>query len=119
MPSLRERLRRPQTYLLALALVAGAALADSARAPEAQITGRVWVGCVRLYQHYGRPVTRLVIRCRYQPTCSEYSLQAVQRFGTRHGLWLTVRRLVSCNGRVPQGTQDPVPPAASVSQLRR
>ncbi|MDQ2774870.1 MAG: membrane protein insertion efficiency factor YidD [Acidobacteriota bacterium] len=50
-----------------------------------------------------------MIRCRYQPTCSEYSLEAVRRFGIGRGLQLTVRRLSSCKRDVPFGTSDPIP----------
>ena len=50
-----------------------------------------------------------LIACRYDPTCSVYSIQAVQKYGIRWGLVLSVKRLLSCTRSVPFGTFDPVP----------
>lgn len=108
MSALRQCLKRPLTYLYALALLLLLAALDSARRPDAQVTGKAWVAAVRLYQRAGRPVTSRFIHCRYRPTCSEYSVQSVERFGIMRGLALTVRRLRSCTTSVAEGTEDPV-----------
>jgi hypothetical protein len=49
-------------------------------------------------------------RCRYQPTCSTYALEALAQHGGLKGGWLTLRRIVRCH---PFGTcgYDPVPPS--------
>jgi putative membrane protein insertion efficiency factor len=112
-PPLRKFLTKPHTYLAIFALLMGAALFDSYRPPPNQWTSVTYVWGVRLYQKYGRPVTSRYIQCRYRPTCSEYSLQAVQSLGIRRGLALTYRRLASCTTAVPLGTPDPVPPLNS------
>lgn len=46
--------------------------------------------------------------CRYQPTCSRYAVEALERHGALRGSWLTVRRLVRCNPWGGMG-YDPVP----------
>jgi putative membrane protein insertion efficiency factor len=104
-------LKRPETYLLALLLLAILLLADTYRSPERQITGWVYIGAVRIYQFVGRPMLEGRVECRYQPTCSEFSIEAVQTHGIRHGLALTYNRINSCQTNVPRGTLDPVPPA--------
>jgi uncharacterized protein len=48
--------------------------------------------------------------CRFFPTCSEYSHEAIEVHGSGRGLWLTVRRLARCRPFGPSGF-DPVPPA--------
>jgi putative membrane protein insertion efficiency factor len=46
-------------------------------------------------------------RCRYEPTCSRYGVQAIQRYGILRGLVLAVWRLLRCNPWSPGGF-DPV-----------
>jgi len=47
--------------------------------------------------------------CRFQPTCSNYGLEAIARFGACRGGWLTLKRLFRCRPFGPSG-YDPVPP---------
>ncbi len=61
---------------------------------------------IRFYQLLISPL--LGNNCRYTPSCSEYSIQAIERFGVLRGSWLAIRRLGSCH---PWGGcgHDPVP----------
>ena len=50
----------------------------------------------------------LPVACRFQPTCSEYAMQAVQRYGAIKGTRLAVLRLLRCHPWGGAG-EDPVP----------
>jgi len=50
---------------------------------------------ILLYRYALSPLIGPV--CRYQPTCSAYALEALERHGPVKGLWLTVRRLARCH----------------------
>ena len=55
----------------------------------------VAVAPVRFYQRAISPA--LPARCKYHPSCSEYAVQAVRRFGILRGLVLAAWRLLRCN----------------------
>ena len=61
---------------------------------------------VRAYRLIGSPwVGR---HCRFQPTCSEYALEALERHGALRGSWLATKRLARCHPWC-HGGHDPVP----------
>jgi len=67
---------------------------------------RTALGAIRLYQ---RVISSyLPGACRHTPTCSQYTHQAISRYGVFKGAWLGIRRLGRCR---PLGTRgyDPVP----------
>ena len=61
---------------------------------------------VRFYQLCISPLTPP--SCRFTPTCSQYALEALRKYGPLKGLWLTVRRLSRCHPWGGSG-YDPVP----------
>ncbi len=56
--------------------------------------------------------------CRFNPTCSQYALTAIERFGPAQGSWLAARRITRCHPFHPSG-YDPVPEQASTDILRQ
>lgn len=48
------------------------------------------------------------LKCRFTPTCSNYAIEAIERFGVLKGSFLTLKRILKCNPLGPSG-YDPVP----------
>src|SRR5690349_13514766 len=109
MSTLRQRFEQPGFYLLIVALCFLILVADALRPAEQQISAAAYVRLIRTYQQRASPVISHVVQCRYSPTCSEYSVDAVRRFGLIRGLRLTTSRLWRCRADVPLGSSDPVP----------
>lgn len=74
------------------------------------------IALVRFYQYVISPL--IGPRCRFQPTCSQYAVEALQRHGALRGGWLTLRRLGRCHPWGDSG-YDPVPPCACHSPSHR
>lgn len=70
------------------------------------VLARFGMGMVRGYQKYISVYTPPV--CRYQPTCSQYTLIAIQRYGLFRGSWMGFKRIMRCHPFHPGG-YDPVP----------
>jgi len=61
---------------------------------------------IKLYKFLVSPL--LGQNCRYVPSCSQYSIESLRQHGVIYGLYLTVKRIVSCRPGGGQG-YDPVP----------
>jgi putative membrane protein insertion efficiency factor len=109
MSTLRKFLRHPGSYLALLGVIVAGTYADSFRRPDHQWSAHVYVAVVHGYQSVGRSLVAGFVECRYNPTCSRYSIEAVQRYGLRKGLALTSTRLWRCRKNIPLGTRDSVP----------
>ncbi len=55
----------------------------------------VLIFLVRLYQKFISPL--FPATCRFYPTCSEYFIQAVQKYGALKGTWLGIKRISKCH----------------------
>jgi uncharacterized protein len=71
-----------------------------------QLPRQILVALIRAYQRFVSPA--LPPSCRFHPSCSQYALEAVTRYGALRGVWLAVRRLARCHPFHPGGF-DPVP----------
>jgi len=78
-----------------------------------QVLQHILTGAIRLYRWLVSPVLTSLFSpnglCRFNPSCSEYAIQAIQTHGAFRGSWLAAKRLLRCN---PWGSFgfDPVPP---------
>lgn len=67
---------------------------------------RLMIKAIRFYQKKISPL--FGPKCRYYPTCSQYTIEALERFGIIKGSFLAISRLLRCNPLFPGG-YDPVP----------
>lgn len=66
---------------------------------------RLLVVLIRIYQKFISPLKGQT--CRFYPTCSEYSIQALQKYGFFQGSWKSIKRILKCHPFHPGG-HDPV-----------
>jgi uncharacterized protein len=67
---------------------------------------RVLVWLIKAYRYAVSPM--LGPSCRFEPSCSCYAVEALERHGAAHGTWLAVKRVSRCHPWHPGG-YDPVP----------
>ena len=75
---------------------------------------RFLIGSIRFYKKYITPVKANIpflffsSNCRYTPTCSQYAIEALEKYGAMKGSFLAVKRILRCNP-FAKGGYDPVP----------
>jgi putative membrane protein insertion efficiency factor len=67
---------------------------------------KVAVGLIVVYQRVLSPL--LGPACRYEPSCSEYTRLAIEKYGVGRGAWMGIKRIGRCHPFHPGGF-DPVP----------
>ncbi len=72
----------------------------------AQLPAKLMILLIRVYQLTLSPF--IGRNCRYTPTCSNYGIEAIKKYGAIKGGWLTLKRILSCNPWGGSG-YDPVP----------
>jgi putative membrane protein insertion efficiency factor len=99
--------RRRKAWIAVLVLLAALAI-DLARSPDRQLSARVLLGAIHLYQATLSPrLGALGVQCRFKPTCSHYAEGAVRKYGAWTGSWKAVWRVLRCGPWTPAGTVDP------------
>lgn len=67
---------------------------------------KLLLALIRFYQYAISPL--IPPRCRYVPTCSQYAVEAISKYGALKGGWLTIKRICRCHPWGGHG-HDPVP----------
>ncbi|MBQ9865104.1 MAG: membrane protein insertion efficiency factor YidD [Bacteroidales bacterium] len=70
------------------------------------VLSKIMLSLIWLYRHFISPLTPAA--CRYTPTCSQYAVEAIKKYGPFKGGWLALRRILRCNPWGGSG-YDPVP----------
>ncbi|MGD1044042.1 MAG: membrane protein insertion efficiency factor YidD [Bacteroidota bacterium] len=63
---------------------------------------------IRLYQRFASALLPFN-HCRFYPSCSNYSLEAIRTHGAVNGFWLTIKRIIKCHPFSSSSGYDPVP----------
>ena len=63
---------------------------------------------IKFYRKYISPIKRWRGCCRFTPTCSQYALEAIEKYGVIKGGYLSIKRILKCNP-FHKGGYDPVP----------
>ena len=68
---------------------------------------RILIRGIRIYQKYLSPLKRKT-HCIYTPTCSQYAVEAIEKYGALKGSLMAAWRILRCNP-FAKGGYDPVP----------
>jgi len=68
---------------------------------------KVMIGCIRFYQKFLSPM-KMRSTCIFYPTCSQYAVEAIQKYGVIRGGLMAAWRILRCNPFNRHGGYDPV-----------
>ncbi|MEA1939972.1 MAG: membrane protein insertion efficiency factor YidD [Candidatus Caldatribacteriota bacterium] len=71
---------------------------------------------ITIYQKYISPLKPAT--CRFYPTCSNYTAQALKKYGFLTGAWLSIKRISRCHP-FNQGGYDPLPESLQVTRKKK
>ena len=68
--------------------------------------------CIKILEFYQKNISPYLsqvcnIHCKYEPTCSEYTKQAIEKYGFLKGSWIGLKRIIRCNP-FSKGGYDPL-----------
>lgn len=69
---------------------------------------KILLALIRFYRFAISPFMAWFVTCRHYPTCSQYGIEAVSKYGAWRGGWMTIKRILRCNPLFPGG-YDPIP----------
>lgn len=99
--------RKKKAAIAALAVLLLLAL-DLSRPAPAQVSARVLIGMIDVYQATFSILNRKAgVRCRFKPTCSHYAEGAIRKHGALKGTGKAAWRILRCGPWTPAGTVDP------------
>ena len=68
---------------------------------------KLFLALIRFYRNCISPYTPPA--CRFRPTCSQYAMEAIEKYGAAKGGWLALKRLLRCHPFYKGDLYDPVP----------
>ena len=66
---------------------------------------KIIIKLIQIYRFFSKFTPRV---CRFYPTCSQYTMEAIEKYGAIKGSWLGLKRILRCHPKNPGG-YDPVP----------
>ena len=72
-----------------------------------ELLKRIMIAMIRFYRKYLSAMKRMPT-CKYYPTCSQYAIEAIEKYGAVKGGFLAIKRILRCNP-FSKGGYDPVP----------